>query len=453
VSAQTADAVICGAGIAGISAAYHLTRAGVRNVLLIEAGEPLSLTSDKSTECYRNFWPGPGDGMVRLVNRSLDQLEALAEQSGNVFHLNRRGYLYCTSDPARLEMLRHAAEESSALGAGPVRIHPGSLQAYQPDAASAPPDGFDLLADASLVRTHFPYLSDSLVGALHVRRAGWFSAQQLGRLLLERAREAGARLVDGEVQAVETRGGRVHAVQVASDSGALALSTPVFINAAGPFVKKVAHMLGADLPVVSEVHTKASFRDVAGAVPRQAPLLILSDPQTLLWTDEERAALCQAGDHQLLEEMPSGVHARPEGATDSPILLALWPYHTPVCEPSFPLAFDPAYPEIVLRGLSALLPGVRGYLDHMPRPFVDGGYYTRTRENRPLIGPLGPPGTFVIGALSGFGLMAALGAGELLSAHVTGDPLPEHARWFMPSRYDDLAYRSLLDSWEATGQL
>jgi glycine/D-amino acid oxidase-like deaminating enzyme len=89
----------------------------------------------------------------------------------------------------------------------------------------------------------------------------------------------------------------------------------------------------------------------------------------------------------------------------------------------------------------------------MPRPFVDGGYYTRTRENRPLIGPLGPPGAFVIGALSGFGLMAALGAGELLSAHVTGDPLPEHARWFMPSRYDDLAYRSLLDSWEATGQL
>jgi hypothetical protein len=49
--------------------------------------------------------------------------------------------------------------------------------------------------------------------------------------------------------------------------------------------------------------------------------------------------------------------------------------------------------------------------------------------------------------------MAALGAGELLSTHVTGDPLPEHARWFLPSRYDDLAYRSLLDSWEAMGQL
>jgi len=453
VPTPTADAVICGAGIAGIAAAYHLTRSGMRNVVLIEAGEPLSLTSDKSTECYRNFWPGPGNGMVRLMNRSLDQLEALAEATGNAFHLNRRGYLYCTSDPVRLEMLRRAAEESSALGAGPLRIHPGSPPAYSSDVAGAPADGFDLLTDPSHLRSHFPALSTGLVGALHVRRAGWFSAQQLGRLLLDRAREAGVRLVHGEVQAVETRGSRVQAVRIASDSGALELSTPVFVNAAGPFVKQVAHMLGADLPVVSEVHAKASFRDVVGAVPRQAPLLILSDPQTLDWSDEERVALHQAGDDQLLGEMPSGVHARPEGPADSPILLALWPYHTPACEPSFPLSFEPAYPEVVLRGLSTLLPGVRVYLERMPRPFVDGGYYTRTRENRPLIGPLGPPGSFVIGALSGFGLMAALGAGELLCAHVTGGSLPGHARWFLPSRYDDPAYRSLLDSWEATGQL
>jgi sarcosine oxidase subunit beta len=55
----TADVVICGAGIAGISAAYHLSvRHGIENVLLVDEGAPLSLTSDKSTECYRNFWPG-----------------------------------------------------------------------------------------------------------------------------------------------------------------------------------------------------------------------------------------------------------------------------------------------------------------------------------------------------------------------------------------------------------
>src|SRR5256886_11256899 len=37
---------------------------------------PLSLTSDKSTECYRNWWPGPGDDMVALMNRSIDLLRS-----------------------------------------------------------------------------------------------------------------------------------------------------------------------------------------------------------------------------------------------------------------------------------------------------------------------------------------------------------------------------------------
>ena len=53
---QTAAAVICGAGIAGISAAYHLAvRQGVRDVVLVDERPPLSLTSDKSTEYYRNW--------------------------------------------------------------------------------------------------------------------------------------------------------------------------------------------------------------------------------------------------------------------------------------------------------------------------------------------------------------------------------------------------------------
>ena len=60
VSKTTADVVICGAGIAGVAAAYHLAvRRGVTDVVLVDERPPLSLTSDKSTECYRNWWPGP----------------------------------------------------------------------------------------------------------------------------------------------------------------------------------------------------------------------------------------------------------------------------------------------------------------------------------------------------------------------------------------------------------
>jgi hypothetical protein len=50
--------------------------------------------------------------------------------------------------------------------------------------------------------------------------------------------------------------------------------------------------------------------------------------------------------------------------------------------------------------------------------------------------------------------MSALGAGELLAAHVTGAALPDHAPAFLPSRYDDAAYRARIAAWGAlVGQL
>src|SRR5437879_11377935 len=122
MSAPTAEVVICGAGIAGIAAAYHLAvRRGVTGVVLVDERPPLSLTSDKSTECYRNWWPGPGDAMVLLMNRSIDLLEELARESGNVFRMNRRGYLFATAEPARVAHFVETARAVATLGSGPVR--------------------------------------------------------------------------------------------------------------------------------------------------------------------------------------------------------------------------------------------------------------------------------------------------------------------------------------------
>ena len=44
------------------------------------------------TEAYRNWWPGSGDTIVRLMNRSIELLEELAEETNNIFQLNRRGH-------------------------------------------------------------------------------------------------------------------------------------------------------------------------------------------------------------------------------------------------------------------------------------------------------------------------------------------------------------------------
>jgi glycine/D-amino acid oxidase-like deaminating enzyme len=130
---SSAEVVICGAGIAGITAAYMLSvRHGVGDILLVDDHAPMSLTSDKSTECYRNWWPGPGDAMVKMMNRSIELMDELARESKNVFHLNRRGYIYVTAESAGIANLEGFANEASSLGAGEIRWHDQPGSPYQP---------------------------------------------------------------------------------------------------------------------------------------------------------------------------------------------------------------------------------------------------------------------------------------------------------------------------------
>jgi glycine/D-amino acid oxidase-like deaminating enzyme len=467
VAGRRADVVVCGAGIAGIAGAYHLAVGhGIRDVVLLDERAPLSLTSDKSTEAYRNWWPGPDDAMIRLMTRSIDLLEALADASDAAVTLNRRGYVYATADPARATQLAASAETAARQGAGPLRRHPaptGNWEAIPSPSGyvthaehgyRGQPTGADLLT-GPLVHRHFPYLAPDTVAAMHVRRCGWFSAHGLGMRLLEEARAHGVRCLEARVEAIEREGDRVAAVRVVGPGGAARIETRVVVDAAGPFVGDVAALLDVPLPVFSERHLKFAFDDDRGVVPRDAPLLIWDDPQALLWTDEERAALtADPALAWLTALLPAGAHLRPEGRSpDSRTLLLLWAYHGAPTEPVFPLPPDLHFPELALRGVARMVPGLQAYVGRMPRGVVDGGYYTRTRENRPLVGPLPVEGAYVLGALSGFGLMAACAAGELLAAHVVGGTLPDYAPAFSLARYDDPAYRARLDAWGDTGLL
>ena len=449
---QPANAVICGAGIAGVAAAHFLSKAGVKNIVLLDERPPLSFTSDRSTECYRNWWPDPE--MLALMNRSIDLMEELAEESGNVFRMNRRGYLYLTADEKRASDLEITSHRNSRLGAGPLRVHSSSVLYYQPSSHEGfhdHPTGADLLIGNQLIHKYFPYLTKHAIAALHVRRAGWLSAQQLGIYLLETARQRGVRFESGRVTGVEVSNGQVKGVRLSSGER---IEAPIFVNAAGPCLKEIGDMLGVDLPVHMELHFKAAIRDSLGVVGRDAPLLIWSDSQFLPWEDEERQALVEEAETRwLTEAFPSGVHTRPEGGEESQTILMLWEYQTKVMDPIWPPKMDEQYPEIALRGLTVMLPRMKEYFARMPRPQLDGGYYTKTPENRPLVGPTGVEGAYVIGALSGYGIMSACGAGELLASHITGRDLPSYAPAFQLSRYADSDYAKQLESWSESGQL
>ncbi len=448
---RSADVVVIGAGIGGVAAAYHLVMSGrAGKVVIVDPRPPMSLTSDKSTECYRNWWPNRP--MVGLMSRSIDLLERMATESGNAFGLNRRGYLFVTADEHRFQQMVEDAHHTSTLGAGPVRFHPGPIP-YRDSPAEGwhgAPEGADLLVGPDTVTDRFPFLTDELVGAIHVRRAGWLSAQQLGAWMLDRCRALGLELITDQVTAIEVRGGSVTGVVLGSDDR---ITARVVVDAAGPMAAPVAALAGVELPLFSELHLKVAFREHHRVVPRDAPMIIWSDPQRLDWDEEERSALADQGRSELLGEMPVYCHGRPEGGEESPFMLALWEYHGRVQEPVWPLPEDPLYPEVVMRGLTTMVPGLAVYRDHLPASTVDGGYYTKTIENRPLVGPAGPEGFHLAVGLSGFGVMVAAGVGDLVARHVIGDPLPDYADAFRLDRYDDAGYVKGLEQGARSGQL
>ena len=458
-----AEVVICGAGIAGIATAHALAVThGVRDVLLVDERAPLTLTSDKSTEAYRNWWPGPDDAMVQLVNRSIDLLEQWSDSSDDRFGLNRRGYLYATRDADTAQRFVADAQRATEQGAGAVRTYRSVADAamYQRSphrGFRGVPGGADLFLNTDAIRQHFPWMHHDIIAVLHARRCGWFSGQQLGMYLLEEAKAAGVQLVRGRVERVRQASGVVEGVDVAcTDGTTMHIATPVFVNAAGPYAAQVGALAGADLPLFSEAHYKIAIEDSAGVIDRDTGLVILDDAQCLAWTDDERDELAaDESTRWLTEPMPAGIHLRPEGYGASKTVLMLWDYHSAhrFSVPEFPMPDDALYPELVLRGMTSLAPGLAAYVERLPHAYVDGGYYTKTAENRPLVGPSGVRGAYVCAAFSGFGLMAAPACGELLAAQIVGAPRPAYERAFLPTRYDDPAYVARLANWGSTGQL
>ena len=396
--------MIAGAGMAGVAAAHQLAvRDGVSRVVLIDPREPLSLTSRQGTEAYRNYWPGPDDTMARFMDRSIDLLDALDRESGQTFELNRRGYVFLTADPGEASRLR--------THANPTR---------------------QFVDSAPAIRERYPFVTDRVLAMLHVRRAGFMNAMKLGQYLLDRARAKGVEVVSDEAVGLITDNHRVAAVRLASGGR---IETRTLVVSPGPLLPEWAERLELGVPIVNELHGKISFEDHAGVIPRNAPLMI--------WND--------AVDLGARGTFPPAVHLRPRGAHS---ILGIWTYDTRVGPATFPPVFARDYVDIVIRGLAVMIPDLAAYVGTVASAIVDGGYYCKAPDNRPLIGPTAIDGVYLLGALSGFGIMASQAAAELLAAHVLDHRRPDYAAAFHPARFADPEYRRVLAALDAkSGQL
>lgn len=434
------DVAVIGAGSVGIAVAYYLvTRHGLRDLTIIDSRDPMSLTSAQSGENYRNWWPHPT--MTAFTDDSISLMEEIDRRSGGRLNMTRAGYVLVTRRHRPADLIENLYR---GYGDAPERIRlRESVDADYVPPRAAPwagaPDGVDVLLDRALIRRTFPSLARDAATAVHIRRAGSISAQQLGQAMLETLRDAGVRLRRADVRGIEAN--PPFRIELDSERGRETLTAERIVNAAGPFAADIAAMLGERLPVRCVYQQKISFQDREGAVPRDLPFTIDLDPQTLAWSDEDRDLLASdAATRSLVEPMPGGIHCRPDGAVDGTWIKLGWAFNARATDPHDEEPIDPHFPDVVLRAASRLHPTLAAYIGRLPRGARHyGGYYTMTEENWPLIGKMRTPGAFVAAALSGFGSMAACGTGALCAAWVTDAPRPRYARSLSSERYADTA--------------
>jgi glycine/D-amino acid oxidase-like deaminating enzyme len=267
------------------------------------------------------------------------------------------------------------------------------------------------------------------------------------------ARGRGVEVLRAEVTDVLTDAAGVRAVQVLDRTGRRTLETRCLVDAAGPFLAEVARTVGLELPVATVLHQLVVMPDPHAVVPRSAPYTILMEPQALRWSDQERTWLREDGLERLMEPLPGALHLRPDGPLDSTWIRLGWPYHREAERPRWAPGFPPEFADVVVRGSERLCPGMARYVEAMPsRVSVLGGYYCKTPENLPLIGPTDVVGFYLMGALSGYGLMAACAAADSLAGWIDGDPLPG-SEYFSMARYRDPDFLSSQEGPAAAGEL
>lgn len=236
------DVAIVGAGIAGASVAYWLTRLSPGlSVALVERDPGFAqASSQRSASSIRQQFSSPVNiRMSQFGLQFLREAATLLEVDGDApsVGLTEPGYLYL-ADAAQADGLR----AQNAV----QRAHDAPIE----------------LLDAAALAARFPWLAtdDLALGALGAGVEGWFDGPALHTAMLRRARAQGARLLRGEVAAIETAGDgdarRVTALRLA-DGTRLACGHAVL--AAGAWSRTVAAGAGLALPVHARRRTVFVF--------------------------------------------------------------------------------------------------------------------------------------------------------------------------------------------------
>ncbi len=236
---KQARAVVIGAGIAGCSVAYHLTKLGWRDIVVVEQGPLFETGGSTSHAPGLVFQINPSRTMASFARYTVDLWKGL-ELDGEPC-ANPVGSLEVAWTPERLEDLKRKAGFGMSWGIEAHVISPGEAR-----------DLIPMLSDRILGALHVP--SDIHTRATRPAEAMAREAERNGATFHANVKVTGLGLADGRINAVHTTRGDIE--------------TDLVVSAAGIWAPRVGGMAGVSIPLSPMQHLYAvtePLRELAGA--------------------------------------------------------------------------------------------------------------------------------------------------------------------------------------------
>ena len=127
-----AQVVIIGGGVIGCSVAYHLTKLGWRDVVLLEQTQLTAGTTWHAAGLIVSGFSTETD--MHMAKYTRDLYERLGEETGQDTGFKAVGYMQIASNPERLNSLRRRADTCRAYGVSTEEIS-AALDEIEADAA------------------------------------------------------------------------------------------------------------------------------------------------------------------------------------------------------------------------------------------------------------------------------------------------------------------------------
>ena len=246
-----ARAVIIGGGVVGCSVAYHLTKLGWSDVVLLERKQLTCGTTWHAAGLIGQL--RASQNMTRLARYSQELYFGLEAETGIATGIRRNGSITLALTEDRKEELYRGASMARAFGVEVEEISPAE------------------------VKSRYPHVNiDDVVGAVYLPKDGQGDPANIALAMAKGARMGGARVIEGvKVSAIHQADGRVTGVSWRQGDESGGIEADFVVNCAGMWGREVGRMAGVNVPLHACEHFYIVTEPIEGL--GQLPVLRVPD--------------------------------------------------------------------------------------------------------------------------------------------------------------------------------